>query len=127
VIFDFFVLLLFFNKERTDEEIAEELNITTTTTNFILATALLDSGTKIRMTFDTDESKTRQWLMASGATSWQRNSEYVSAGSSASTVEKRSTVIYLVLDCSRSLSTAEIGQIRTAAISFINNLYDQIK
>ncbi|MCL2154776.1 MAG: formylglycine-generating enzyme family protein [Leptospirales bacterium] len=185
----------FADLQDTFDDIAEGLNITTTITDFILATTLLENGTKVRMTFDvnttnptdaaastryiegiynssggvytltnitygggissnngagpitgtlnsstmavrfvfnnitgytgSDLSNTRQWIMLPGAPTWQHNSEYNTAGSSTSTVEKRSTVIYLVLDCSRSLSSTEVTQIRDAAVSFINNLYDQ--
>ena len=72
-----------------------------------------------------DRPNTKQWIMFPGATTWQFNSEYKQAGSSTQTVENRSTVIYLVLDCSTSLSMTEISQIRTAAINFINTLYSK--
>ncbi|MCL2155795.1 MAG: formylglycine-generating enzyme family protein [Leptospirales bacterium] len=185
----------FADLQDTFNDIAEGLNITTTITDFILATTLFENGTKVRMTFDvntidptdaaastryiegiynisggvytltnitygggissnngagpitgtynsstlevsfvlnnitgytsSDRSNTRQWTMIPSASTWQHNSEYNTAGSSTSTVEKRSTVIYLVLDCSRSLSSSEVAQIKDAAVSFINNLYDQ--
>ena len=72
-----------------------------------------------------DQSNTKQWLMSPGATDWQINSEYTAGGSSSTTIERRSSVIYLVLDCSTSLSTTQIAQIRTAAVNFINSLYNQ--
>jgi hypothetical protein len=70
-----------------------------------------------------DKNRTRQWLRTPSATTWQHNSEYDSSGSSTTSVDKRSTVIYLVLDCSQSLGPSEINQIKTAAGDFINNLY----
>jgi uncharacterized repeat protein (TIGR02543 family) len=73
---------------------------------------------------DTD-TNIKQWLMSPGASTWQINSEYSSVGSTTSTVEKHSVIIYLVLDCSTSLNTTEIGQIRTAAAKFINSMYDR--
>jgi uncharacterized repeat protein (TIGR02543 family) len=73
----------------------------------------------------TDQSKTKQWLWSATTSQWQINSEYSSVGSSTSTVERRSSVIYLVLDASTSLSTIQIGQIRDAAIAFIDSLYSQ--
>jgi len=185
----------FSDVQSTFNAIADGLNITHTSTSFTMVTNLLDGGTKVRMTFDvnntsstsaqgstryiegtmnvsgstytltnitygsgissdenvgpitgtivgtqinftfnnitgynpnSDLSNTRQWLIAPGSTaSWQHNSEYNSTGSSSSSVEKRSAIIYLILDCSTSLSTTEIGQIRTAAINFINSLYDR--
>jgi len=185
----------FSDVQSTFNTIADGLNITHTSTSFTMVTNLLDSSTKVRMTFDvnntssasaegstrfiegvinvtgstytltnitygsgvssdagtgpitgtivgtrvnfafnnisgynpaSDLSNTRQWLIAPGSlASWQHNSEYSSAGSSSSSVEKRSAIIYLILDCSTSLSTTEINQIRTASINFINSLYDR--
>jgi fibronectin type 3 domain-containing protein len=40
--------------------------------------------------------------------------------------EHRSSVIYLVLDASTSLSTFQIGQIRDASIAFIDSIYAQL-
>jgi hypothetical protein len=82
------------------------------------------NGSEISFAFNTvtgynpaaDKTLTKQWLMFPGSANWQNNSEYNSDGSSTS-------IVYLVLDCSTSLKTAEIAQIRTAAISFINSLY----
>ncbi|MDR1220670.1 MAG: fibronectin type III domain-containing protein [Treponema sp.] len=74
----------------------------------------------------TEESKAKQWLMSPGATAWQVNSEYDVGGATNTQIEKRSSIIYLVLDSSRSLNTTQIGQIRDAASQFINSLYDQL-
>jgi hypothetical protein len=74
----------------------------------------------------TEESKTKQWLMTSGSTAWQINSEYDVGGATNTQIEKRSAIIYLVLDSSKSLNTTQIGQIRSAATTFINSLYDQL-
>jgi hypothetical protein len=74
---------------------------------------------------DVDRPNIEQWLRASSTANWEPNSEYRSDDASSSTVERKSSVIYLVLDCSNSLNTTQIGQIRTATINFINSLYTQ--
>ena len=74
----------------------------------------------------TEESKAKQWLMTSGSTAWQINSEYDVGGATKTQVEKRSSIIYLVLDSSRSLDTTQIGQIRSAVNEFITSLYNQL-
>jgi hypothetical protein len=73
----------------------------------------------------TDQNNTKQWTKVSGSSTWQVNSEYHVGGEVDTTVEQRSSIIYLVLDSSTSLNTTQVGQIRNAAISFINSLYDQ--
>jgi hypothetical protein len=185
--------------QSTFQNIANNLQVTHTSTTFTMKTTLLASGTKVRMTFDvtsttpsdaagsskyiegtitrtgtgasmvytfsdisyagglgssqgsgpitgtingsevnfaftgvagytpsTDESKAKQWLMAPDAAAWQVNSEYNVGGATNTQVEKRSAIIYLVLDSSKSLNTTQIGQIRTAVTTFINSLYSQI-
>jgi hypothetical protein len=72
-----------------------------------------------------DKSKVKQWLMPPGS-QWQINSEYDVGGAISEQFEKRSAVIYLVLDSSRSLNTTQIGQIRDAADDFITSLYNQL-
>ncbi|MDR0563054.1 MAG: hypothetical protein LBG73_10250, partial [Spirochaetaceae bacterium] len=83
------------------------------------------SGPKVVFVFEnltgynssTDAPK--QWTRTPGAPSWQINSEYNAAGSTTTTIEKRTALIYLVLDASTSLSDDQVGQIRTAAKNFI--------
>ncbi|MDR1956802.1 MAG: VWA domain-containing protein [Treponema sp.] len=65
----------------------------------------------------------QQWILSPGATTWQRNSEYTMGDSLKIAVEKRSSVIYLVLDNSRSLVDTDVASIRNAVESFINLLY----
>jgi hypothetical protein len=92
------------------------------------------NGTEVNFSFtgvsgytpSTDESKAKQWTMPSSSTAWQVNSEYDISGATDIQVEKRSAIIYLVLDASKSLNSTQIGQIRTAVIEFINSLYDQL-
>jgi len=186
--------------QATFDSIAQGLTITSTSMNFTMVTTLFDNGTKVRMTFDVDdtnlasmaasqryiegtitlagstytftdiiygggissdagtgpligttvgtqvgfvfnnitildtdkgettnysppEDTTRQWI--SPESTWSHNSEYSAAGSSISTYEKSSAIVYLVLDCSTSLSTTQISQIKEAAINFINSVYAQ--
>ncbi|MDR2743440.1 MAG: fibronectin type III domain-containing protein, partial [Treponema sp.] len=73
-----------------------------------------------------DESNTKQWLMSSGETEWQRNSEYSAAGATTTDIESLSSIIYLVLDSSTSLESGDIERIRSAAVTFINSLYSQL-
>jgi uncharacterized repeat protein (TIGR02543 family) len=95
------------------------------------------SGSEVTFSFtgmsgyvpDTDRSKARQWTMTSGATEWQINSEYSVGGGTNTQVDKRSAIIYLVLDSSTSLSPGQdgqIGQIRTAVKQFITSIYNRV-
>ncbi|MDR2394613.1 MAG: fibronectin type III domain-containing protein [Treponema sp.] len=92
------------------------------------------NGSEVNFTFtwvagynpSTDESKAKQWLKAPDVTAWQVNSEYDVGGATNTQTEKRSSIMYLVLDSSRSLNATQIGQIRSAATTFINSLYDQL-
>jgi hypothetical protein len=92
------------------------------------------NGPEVNFTFtsvtsydpSTDKSKAKQWLMGPNATAWQVNSEYDVGGETDTQIEKRSSLIYLVLDSSKSLSTTQIGQIRSAAKDFITSLYNQL-
>jgi len=72
-----------------------------------------------------DVIRPRQWLIEPGFVNWRHNTEYEPGNASDSNVEKRSAIIYLVLDNSTSLRTDDIAQIRTAAINFVNSLYDR--
>jgi hypothetical protein len=73
-----------------------------------------------------DESKAKQWTMTSTAPAWQINSEYDVSGATSSRIDTRSSIIYLVLDCSTSLNYTQITQIRSAAQQFINLLHNKI-
>jgi uncharacterized repeat protein (TIGR02543 family) len=88
-------------------------------------------GTELRFVFpntlgfdpSTDLPVIKQWTRASGASTWQYNSEYRAEG--ATNYNRRSAIIYLVLDSSRSLSDDQINQIRTAARNFITSLHNR--
>jgi hypothetical protein len=73
-----------------------------------------------------DDSRVKQWLQTSGSSNWQVNSEYSMGNSVTTSVERRSAIIYLVLDSSRSLNPSQISQIRAAVQEFINEMYSQI-
>jgi hypothetical protein len=72
------------------------------------------------------DTRVRQWTQPTGVSTWEHNEEYSMGNDVSSTVERRSSIIYLALDSSTSLNITQIGQIRQAAISFINLLYNQI-
>ncbi|WP_010253193.1 hypothetical protein [Treponema primitia] len=67
----------------------------------------------------------KQWTKKETDTLWQRNSEYSVGSAVAYTFDRRSAIIYLVLDASTSLASSDISQIRSAAVSFINSIYSQ--
>jgi len=69
--------------------------------------------------YATDSGRTKQWLMAPGQTLWQINSEYVSAKA-----DFGNTIIYLVLDCSPSLTATNISNIRTYVNNFVTKIYN---
>jgi hypothetical protein len=76
--------------------------------------------------YDSQTDEAKQWLMSPGSNSWQINSEYNAGGATDVQIEKRSSIIYLVLDASKSLNTTQIEQIKSAAQQFITSLYDQL-
>jgi hypothetical protein len=65
----------------------------------------------------------KQWSLNPDSSLWQRNSEYVVGDSLKIDLEKKSSIIYLVLDNSRSLADNDILSIRNAIENFINLLY----
>jgi hypothetical protein len=67
-----------------------------------------------------------QWSMSSGMNTWQINSEYQVGDAVKETRENKSTVIYLVLDSSNSLSDNDVVSIREASKGFIQTIYDKI-
>jgi hypothetical protein len=71
------------------------------------------------------QANAKQWLKLTNTSPWQYNSEYNSSGSTTTKYDKRSTVIYLVMDASQSLSSSQINTIKTAATDFIDSLYDR--
>ena len=87
---------------------------------------IFDSGTEETISYSPQANQTKQWYTTGASSTWNYNdAESVSASSSTTTVERRSAIIYLVLDCSRSLTESQIGDIKTAAINFINSIYNR--
>lgn len=69
-------------------------------------------------------SKVQMWLEDGG--SWAKNSEFDPGDSEDPVVEQKSAVIMLVLDCSSSLGTTGLSQIKTAANNFISTLASSV-
>jgi uncharacterized repeat protein (TIGR02543 family) len=67
----------------------------------------------------------KQWGQPSNATSWQINSEFAYDPNTITTVERKSAVIILVLDCSSSLSASDFSSIKNSANSFISTLIQE--
>jgi hypothetical protein len=86
------------------------------------------SGTEVSFTFKgitgySSAAVKKQWTKPSAdAPSWQINSEF---SADNATGMDSTTLVYLVLDASTSLSSYEIGQIKSAVNSFITRLYDR--
>jgi hypothetical protein len=78
--------------------------------------------------FDADEKPlhANEWIQRPNETLWEKNSEYKIGGATDIQIEKRSALVYLVLDASISLDTTRIGQIRDEVNTFINLIYDRI-
>jgi cell division septation protein DedD len=75
---------------------------------------------------DFDESNVRLWyIQPDGESSNWRPNNVVRMGKTADfTHERKSAVVYLVLDCGLSLTPTEIDAIRAAMTAFINKLYE---
>jgi cell division protein FtsN len=80
------------------------------------------------LTDEFQESKVRQWYIQPGeeAFGWMQNSEFATNKTADFTYERKSEIIYLVLDCSSSLNEKEIDSIRSAIGVFINRLYSAL-
>lgn len=72
------------------------------------------------------ESTLMQWYKQPGyaGNEWQLNSEVQSKKVADFTNARRSALIYLVLDCSSSLSELQVNEIRRAVTRFIERLFD---
>jgi hypothetical protein len=68
-------------------------------------------------------SRPRQWSQAENSSVWQVNSEYDTGDAPETITIKNPTVIYLVLDCSTSLTGPNVIEIRNSAKEFLNILY----
>ena len=100
--------------------------ISGTQVNFVFDNiTITNSNTGEPTAYNPPANQTRQWLIYPGSSMWGPNAEYSSDGSSTTTIERRSAIVYLVLDCSTSLSETQVSQIRDAATSFVESLYDR--
>jgi hypothetical protein len=87
-----------------------------------------DAGIEYAITLDSevDGATTMQWykLNSLAGDPWLMNSEFKISRLIDFTSSRKSAIVYLVLDCSSSLSQAEIDRIRNAIILFIDKLYN---
>ena len=67
----------------------------------------------------------RQWLMSSGSSAWQINSEYTARDATSKTIQRQNAVIYLILDKSSSINPNDVRRVREAANKFIDTLYNE--
>jgi hypothetical protein len=74
--------------------------------------------------YDGNTDTVKQWIQSGGSNAWQINSEYSLGESIKRGVDKKSVVIYLVLDCSNSLQDNDIIAIRDAAKEFVRTVYE---
>ena len=68
----------------------------------------------------------QMWISDDGS-SWQINSEFDPEQSDESIVEQKSAMIMLVLDCSKSLESSGLAQMKSAAQGFISTLYNNLQ
>ncbi|MDR0663747.1 MAG: hypothetical protein LBF80_06705, partial [Spirochaetaceae bacterium] len=82
----------------------------------------------LMLSADFNESNVKQWYIQPGedAFGWMQNNEFTTKKSPDFTHERKSEIIYLVLDSSSSLTEKEITEIRQAVTQFINKLYDSL-
>ncbi|MDR3301881.1 MAG: SPOR domain-containing protein [Spirochaetaceae bacterium] len=88
----------------------------------------VDAGIEYTLTLDgeVDTNAVMQWykLNSLAGDDWIMNSEFRVSRLSDFTSNRKSAIIYLVLDCSSSLTNAEIDRIRNAIVMFIDKLYN---
>jgi hypothetical protein len=75
---------------------------------------------------DASSKLIQQWSMAEGSSVWQVNSEYAHDIDTATNIETKSTVIYLVLDSSNSLDENGVRDIRSSVKDFLKIMYTGI-
>ena len=64
----------------------------------------------------------QQWEYVLSQSRWQRNSEFGQTGDIETTIDRKSAVIMLVLDCTTSLGATDFSSMKNAANNFINVL-----
>jgi uncharacterized repeat protein (TIGR02543 family) len=87
--------------------------------SFSFSNLMLTSGSSVPI------NAIKQWRQPSGATNWQKNDEFAYDPKTIITVERKSAIIMLVLDCSSSLGTSGFNSIKSSANSFINTLIQE--
>jgi cell division protein FtsN len=82
----------------------------------------------LMLSSDFNESNVMQWYIQPGedAFGWRQNSEFITKKTADFTHERKSEIIYLVLDSSSSLTEKEVTEIRQAVTLFINKLYNSL-
>jgi cell division protein FtsN len=87
-----------------------------------------ETGIDYNMLLNSDfhVSNVRQWYIQPGedAFGWLQNGESFAGKTADFAHERKSAVVYLVLDCGMALTDKTIGDIRNAIGVFINNLYN---
>jgi hypothetical protein len=73
-----------------------------------------------------DSDYISQWTIVSGSKVWQINSEKIEGDDTKLDIQIKSSVIYLILDSSTSLSQQDVVDIRTASKTFIKTLFDSV-
>jgi cell division protein FtsN len=82
----------------------------------------------LMLSADFNESNVMQWYIQPGEETfgWMQNSEFITKKTADFTHERKSEIIYLVLDSSSSLAEKEVTEIRQAVTLFINKLYNSL-
>ncbi|MDR1867673.1 MAG: VWA domain-containing protein [Treponema sp.] len=76
------------------------------------------------LSIDLTKITPQQYLYKNDSNGWTLNSEYRTDSAVSTTVEKHSSVVYIVLDTSSSLN-ANVGDVKEAAKLFVHLLYNQ--
>jgi hypothetical protein len=74
--------------------------------------------------YDSNIDTVKQWVQSGNSQTWQINSEYSLGESIKRGGDKKSVVIYLVLDSSNSLQDNDITAIRDVAKEFVRTVYE---
>jgi hypothetical protein len=74
--------------------------------------------------YNSNTDAVKQWVQSGDSHIWQINSEYGLGESIKRGVDRKSVVIYLVLDSSNSLQDNDIIAIRNAAKEFVRTVYE---
>jgi cell division protein FtsN len=85
-----------------------------------------DYGIEYTITIDDhfNESSLMQWYKQTGYEDWQLNSEFNTQKKTDFSSNRKSAIIYLLLDCSSSLNDYQINEIRDAVTRFLDKIYN---